>query len=29
LIIDTGYDVSKITYKNEVVWEKEKWKKYQ
>ena len=24
VITDSGYDISKITYKNEVVWEKEK-----
>ena len=29
VITDSGYDISKITYKNEVVWEKEKWKKVQ
>ena len=29
VITDSGYDISKITYKNEVVWRKEKWKKVQ
>jgi hypothetical protein len=29
VITDSGYDVSKITYKNDVVWRKEKWKKVQ
>ena len=29
VITDSGYDISKITYKNGVVWKKEKWKKYQ
>ena len=28
LIKDTGYDVSRITYANEVIWKKEKWKNY-
>lgn len=28
VITDSGYDVSKITYKNEVIWRKEKWKNY-
>ena len=25
LITDTGYDVSKITHANKVIWKKEKW----
>ena len=29
VIIDSGYDVSKITHANEVIWKKEKWKKVQ
>jgi len=29
VITDSGYDVSRITYKNEVLWKKEKWKEYQ
>jgi hypothetical protein len=29
VITDSGYDVSRITYKNDVVWKKEKWKEYQ
>ena len=28
LITDTGYDVSKITHANEVIWKKDKWKNY-